>query len=88
MGSDTALQLVGSMLRLGLLLCLPILGVVLLVGLAISVIQVVTQIQDPSIAFVPKLIVFVVALVLLAPWMLGKVVAFATDMFTRLPNVV
>jgi flagellar biosynthetic protein FliQ len=54
------------------------------VGLIVSVLQVVTQIQDPSIAFVPKLIAFGAALVLLAPWMLDELTGFGIAMFARL----
>ena len=52
--------------------------------LVISVLQVVTQVQDPSIAFVPKLVAFVVLLGLLAPWMLHRLVAYGTAMFARI----
>ena len=75
MNGDVALAMVAELLRLGVLLCMPLLGIVLLVGLLVSVLQVVTQLQDPSIAFVPKLAAFVVALVLLAPWMLERLMA-------------
>lgn len=87
MSTDLALQLVGDLLKLGLLLCAPLLGVVLMVGLLISVLQVVTQVQDPSISFVPKLVAFVVALVLLAPWMLGKLTSYGSTLFERLVHV-
>lgn len=87
MTHDIALALVSETLRLGLVLCLPLLAVILLFGILISVLQVVTQVQDASIAFVPKLVAFVVALVLLAPWMLSKLTAFAASMFQRLALV-
>jgi flagellar biosynthesis protein FliQ len=87
MNNDVALQLVSELLKLGLLLCAPLLAAVLIIGLLISVLQVVTQVQDPSISFVPKLVVFIVALVLLAPWMLSKLTAYASEMFMRLPLV-
>jgi flagellar biosynthesis protein FliQ len=87
MNNDVALQLVSELLKLGLLLCAPLLAAVLIIGLLISVLQVVTQVQDPSISFVPKLAVFIVALVLLAPWMLSKLTAYAGEMFMRLPLV-
>lgn len=87
MSADLALQLVGELLKLGLLLCAPLLAVVLGVGLLISVLQVVTQIQDPSISFVPKLAAFVVALLLLAPWMLNKLTAYGTSLFMRLAQL-
>jgi flagellar biosynthesis protein FliQ len=87
MTHDAALALVGDLLKLGLLLCVPLMGVVLIVGLIISVLQVVTQVQDPSISFVPKLIIVIIAMVLLAPWMLGRLTSYATEMFLRLPQV-
>jgi len=82
--NDIALGLVSDLLKLGLVLCAPLLAVILIIGLLISVLQVVTQVQDPSIAFVPKLVMFVVVLVLLAPWMLGKLTLYGTAMFARL----
>ena len=87
MNADVALAMVAELLRLGLLLCLPLLGVVLLVGLLVGVLQVATQLQDPSIAFVPKLAVFVVALVLLAPWMLERLTVYASAVFARIPQL-
>jgi flagellar biosynthetic protein FliQ len=47
---------------------------------------VVTQVQDPSIAFVPKLVIFGVVLALLAPWMLGKLTAYGIAMFARIAH--
>lgn len=86
MDSDIALGLMSDMLRLALLLSLPLLGVILVVGALISVLQVVTQVQDPSIAFVPKLVLFIVMLALLGPWMLQKLVGFGVGMFARLAH--
>jgi flagellar biosynthetic protein FliQ len=77
MSSELALQLFAEMLKTGLLVCAPILGLTLLTGLLVSVLQVVTQIQDASLAFIPKMVVFVIAMLLLSPWMLRKLVAFA-----------
>ena len=87
MSPDIGLELVGDLLKLGLLLCAPLLGVVLVVGLTISVLQVVTQVQDPSISFVPKLAAFVIALLLLAPWMLNKLTGYGSALFARLMHV-
>lgn len=84
MNSDIVLGLVSELLKLAMVLSLPLLAVILVVGLSISVLQVVTQIQDPSIAFVPKLIMFGVVLVLLAPWMLGELTGFGVATFARL----
>lgn len=77
MTAEFALQLFAEMLKTGMLVCAPILGVTLLAGMIVSVLQVVTQIQDATLAFVPKLIVFVITLLLLGPWILRKLTAFA-----------
>lgn len=84
MNSDAVIGLLAELLKLALILSLPLLLVILVSGLMISVLQVVTQVQDASIAFVPKLVLFVVALALLGPWMLGRLTAFGVAMFTRL----
>jgi flagellar biosynthetic protein FliQ len=47
-------------------------------------VQVVTQIQDPSISFVPKLVLFGIALALLAPWMISKLTSYGIASFSRL----
>jgi flagellar biosynthetic protein FliQ len=87
MTSDTALGLISELLRLALVLSLPLLAVILVSGLLISIVQVVTQVQDPSIAFVPKLLIFGCVLALLAPWMLEKLTGFGIAMFARIAQV-
>ncbi|MEY2840125.1 MAG: hypothetical protein RJB60_2424 [Pseudomonadota bacterium] len=77
MTTELALQLFAEMLKTGMLVCAPILGLTLLTGVIVSVLQVVTQIQDATLAFVPKLVVFVIGALVLGPWMLRKLVAFA-----------
>ena len=77
MTSELALQLFSEMLKTGLLVCAPLLGITLVTGLLVSIIQVVTQVQDATLAFIPKMVVFVIAALVLGPWMLRKLVAFA-----------
>jgi flagellar biosynthetic protein FliQ len=84
MTAESALGLISELLKLAFVVSAPLLVAILVVGLAISVLQVVTQVQDPSIAFVPKLGVFAVVLALLAPWMLSRLVTFGTAMFLRI----
>ena len=56
MHSDLAIAMMADLFWTGLLVCLPVLGLVMLVGLLISVVQVVTQVQEMSLTFVPKLL--------------------------------
>lgn len=72
------------MLKTGLLVSSPLIVLILAVGLLISVVQVVTQIQDASIAFVPKLIIVGIALVLVGPWMMRRVSVFAVETISRI----
>jgi flagellar biosynthetic protein FliQ len=74
---DLALQLMGDMLLTALLVAAPILGFSMLVGLAISVLQVITQVQEISLTFVPKIVTVVVTMVVFGPWMLHKLLAFS-----------
>lgn len=62
-------------------LALPILAIGLVVGVAISLLQVLTSIQDTSFAAVPRLASFLFGLLLLLPWMTAKLVTFTTSMF-------
>jgi len=86
MSSDTALRLVGELLWTALLIGAPILGITLLVGLVVSVIQVVTQVQEMSLTFVPKIIAAVAVIVIFGPWMLRKLVLYASSLISGIPS--
>ena len=64
----------------------PLLGVTLLVGIVISAVQAVTQINEASLAFVPKALAALAALAFFGPWMLNTLVAYAAAVFAGLPN--
>jgi flagellar biosynthetic protein FliQ len=85
MRSDLALQLMGELLWNAVLISAPLLGLTLLVGLAVSVLQAVTQVQEMSLSFVPKLLVAVVTLVVFGPWMLKKLTLFASTLIGNIP---
>ncbi len=65
--------------------CTPILGLSLVLGLIISIFQAITQIQDVTLAFVPKIIAVAVAIVVFGPWMLRTLVAFTHGLIISLP---
>lgn len=66
-------------------LCAPILLTALAVGLAISLFQSVTQIQEATLSFVPKMIAVGIAVVLSGNWMLHEMLGFTRELFARLP---
>lgn len=85
MHSDLALKMTGDLFWTGFLVCLPVLGLTMLVGLAISVLQVVTQVQEMSLTFVPKLFVAGVAIVMFGPWMLRTLCQFTVQLWSNIP---
>jgi len=62
----------------------PLLLVALITGLAVSIFQATTQIQEQTLAFVPKIIAVLVAIVFFGPWMLSHVTSYASDIFENL----
>lgn len=67
-----------------LLTCGPLLIVALVSGLIVSIFQATTQIQEQTLAFVPKIVAVLIAIVFFGPWMLARVTAYATDIFENL----
>ena len=67
-----------------LVIAVPILGAGLIVGLIISLFQAVTQIQEQTLSFVPKLIVMILVAVVLLSWIAARMIEFAVEMFTGL----
>ncbi len=87
MHADLAIAMMADLFWTGLLVSLPMLGLVMLVGLAISLLQVVTQVQEMSLTFVPKLVTAAVAIVVFGPWMLRTLSQFTTRLWTQIPSM-
>jgi flagellar biosynthesis protein FliQ len=86
MTTDFAMALTTEMLWTAILIAGPVLGLSMLVGLLISILQVVTQIQEMSLTFVPKIFTTAVTIIVLGPWMLGVLVNFARDLIGNIPQ--
>jgi flagellar biosynthetic protein FliQ len=69
-------------------LAAPILLTAMVIGLAVSLFQSVTSIQEQTLTFVPKVLAIVALLILLMPWMLRTLVEFAAGMIGRMPQMV
>ncbi|MDF3836843.1 flagellar biosynthetic protein FliQ [Cupriavidus basilensis] len=87
MTPDLAQQLISSMLWNAFLIALPLLGVTLLVGLLVSVVQVVTQLQEMSLSYIPKLVATLLVMVVLGPWMLSRLTTYATDVIKMISTL-
>lgn len=88
MSDVTVLQLSQNALFIAMQLSAPILGITLAVGLAVSVFQAATQIQEQTLAFVPKLIAMAAALVVFGPWMLRTTITYTSNLLIELPKFV
>lgn len=87
MNESTFIDLLQNAVWLIILLSAPLLIINLVVGLAISILQAVTQIQESTLTFVPKVLASFLVLVLCGPWMTQMVVDYADRVFHQLVDV-
>ena len=88
MTQDFAVQVMYRGITTILLVSLPIVGVGLLVGFTISVFQAVTQIQEQTLTFVPKVVAVLLMVAVTSPWTISLVVDFATGLWSNIPIMV
>ncbi len=82
MSPTTLLEQAQNALLLSVAVALPVLAVAAVVGLIVAAFQAASQIQDPTIAHLPRLLAVIAALVVLGPWMGSQIGAFAERMIT------
>ncbi|MDY6269250.1 MAG: flagellar biosynthesis protein FliQ [Selenomonadaceae bacterium] len=88
MSGDLVIQLGQEALMIVLLVSAPMLGLGLIVGLAVSVFQATTSIQEQTLAFIPKIIAVFVAILIFGPWMLRIMVEYCRNVFINLPGYI
>lgn len=88
MSDATVINLMGQAIRAATLVAGPLILIGLLVGLVVSLLQAVTQIQEQSLTFVPKLVAMIVVLLLLGPWMLQLLVDLSVRLWGDLPSYI
>ncbi len=88
MTTDTVVQLATQAMSLALKISIPLLGVGLVVGVLISIVQAVTSIQEQTLSFIPKVLAMAAVLVIGGPWMLNQLLSYTTDLWTSIPNMV
>jgi flagellar biosynthesis protein FliQ len=86
MTQTAILQLGQDAAKMILLIAGPLLGISLIVGLAISIFQAVTQINEMTLSFVPKLLAMFAAMFFLGPWLISKMSSYTIGIFDGLPN--
>ena len=88
MTQNAFLDVVRHALTLTLLLSAPMLAFGLVVGLVVSIFQAVTQINEMTLAYIPKILAVFVALAIFGPWMLQMTLNFTSNLFISLPGLV
>jgi flagellar biosynthetic protein FliQ len=75
-------------IEMALMISLPMMGVGLVVGVFVSVLQAATQIQEMTLSMIPKIVSMFLALLIAFPWIMDKMIAYTRDLILNLPNYV
>jgi flagellar biosynthesis protein FliQ len=84
MSQQLAVEIIRQALITTLWVSLPLLAVMFVVGILVSLIQILTSIQDPTFSAIPRLATFFFTLLFVLPWILMRMVTYCTQLFTDL----
>ena len=82
----TAIELGREAILMALLVGAPVMLVAAGVGLIVSIFQAVTQLQEQTLSFVPKIVAMMLVLMLLTPWLIDQMVDYSTELFLQAPS--
>lgn len=88
MGNEAVLEITNQAMRVALMLAAPMLLGALIIGILVSLFQAVTQINEQTLSFIPKILVIAAAMVFFAPWMLETLTEFTREIILRIPEMV
>jgi flagellar biosynthetic protein FliQ len=88
MSGALAIDLIRRAVEISLLVSAPLLVTALVVGIVVSLIQAVTQIQEQTLTFIPKLLILAVVFIVTLPWMMGTLVDYLAGVLRSLPALV
>jgi flagellar biosynthetic protein FliQ len=88
MSPDLVVNIAKDAIEITLYLSLPILGIGMIVGLLVSLFQAVTQIQEATLTFVPKIVATFLSLIFLLPWMMNKMMGFTEQIIVNIPRYI
>ncbi len=88
MGEGLVLDIAQQALYTIIIISAPMLGLALLVGLVVSIFQATTQIQEPTLTFIPKILAVLFSIMVFGPWMLGIIMDFTTRLFSNINSFV
>ena len=88
MDNSFVVEISNQAIKVTMMLAAPMLAGALVVGILVSLFQAVTQINEQTLSFIPKILVIVIALVILSPWMMDTITSFTHDLYVSIPSVV
>lgn len=88
MGNEAVLEITNQAMKVALMLAAPMLLGALIIGILVSLFQAVTQINEQTLSFIPKILVIAAAMVFFAPWMLETLTEFTREIILRIPEMV
>jgi len=87
MNPEFAVELLKTVIWQAVVLAAPFLGMAMIIGLAVSLFQAVTSINEQTLSFVPKALCVLGLLVILLPWMIRQLVEFTTTIIEKIPQM-
>jgi flagellar biosynthetic protein FliQ len=88
MNQDVVVSLTMDAIAVAMKIAVPMLLAGLVVGLIVSVFQAVTQIQEQTLSFIPKVVALVAIIAIFGPWMLGQLETYTTALWASIPQMV
>jgi flagellar biosynthesis protein FliQ len=88
MSTDVVISLAGQAMQLAMKVALPLLLAGLIVGLMVSIFQAVTQIQEQTLSFIPKVLAVVGVIIVMGPWMLDQLLNYTEQLYSAIPKLV
>ena len=88
MNQDVVISLAMEAMQIALKIGLPLMLVGLIVGLLVSIFQAVTQIQEMTLTFIPKILALGLVLMIAGPWMLGELLTYTENLYNGIPELV
>ena len=87
MNQETAIEMLRSLITVSLTVVTPVILAALVVGVAVSLLQAITSIQEPTLSFAPKLLAVGAVIIIGAPWMIRQLMQFTIFFINKIPEM-
>ena len=87
MNQETAIEMLRSLITVSLTVMTPVILAALVVGVAVSLLQAITSIQEPTLSFAPKLLAVGAVIIVGAPWMIRQLMQFTIFFINKIPEM-